>query len=250
MSTAAQKSANIANSCLSTGPKTEQGKQNASRNSAKHYLTAKQIVVPGEDPEAYDQLQAELVESWNPANPQEHLLVDQIAQNAWRLLRVRRLEAATFEYMMPSLEQIAPVYPSGSVKRPPASHDEAMAQAFHANAKAFENIRRYATSIERAYHNAIAQLRMLQKERKKSEIGSVSQSAEQFSAGSALSTQPISSTNPVSPENSQSPKAAEPFSANSALSNQPVSFTDALLSVPATAPWSNWSKDYLDLATK
>jgi hypothetical protein len=206
MSTAAQKSANSANSRLSTGPKTEQGKQNASRNSAKHYLTAKQIVVPGEDPEAYDQLQAELIESWNPANPQEHLLVDQIAQNAWRLLRVRRLEAATFDYMMPSLDRIAPAGPGASVKRPPANHDEAMAQAFHANAKAFENIRRYATTIERAYHNAINELVKLQKERKKSEIGSVSQK-------------------PQSPDPGEQPSAP---SADPALKNQPIILSNAI----------------------
>jgi hypothetical protein len=183
MTTTAQKSANSANSRLSTGPRTEQGKQNASRNSAKHYLTAKQIVVPGEDPAAYDELQAGLLESWNPATPQEQLLVDQIAQNAWRLLRVRRLEAATFDYMMPSLDPIAPAGPGASVKRPPANHDEAMAQAFHANAKAFDNVRRYATAIERAYHNAIAELIKLQKERKKTEIGSVSQNPQSPNAG-------------------------------------------------------------------
>jgi hypothetical protein len=218
MSTAAQNSANSANCRLSTGPKTEQGKQNASRNSAKHYLTAKQIVVPGEDPEAYDQLQAELIESWHPANPQEYLLVDQIAQNAWRLLRVRRLEAATFDYMMPSLDQIPPAGPGGSVKRPPANHDEAMAQAFHANAKAFENIRRYATSIERAYHNAINELVKFQKERKKSEIGSVSQNPEEkFAANSAISR-----------EGPHSPNPCEQPSALSALKNQPIFLSNAI----------------------
>ena len=48
MSTAAQKAANLANSRPSTGPNTSAGKQKAAGNSAKHYLTAKQIVVPGE----------------------------------------------------------------------------------------------------------------------------------------------------------------------------------------------------------
>jgi hypothetical protein len=52
-----------------------------------------------------------------------------------------------------------------------------MTRAFHANAKAFDNLRRYTTPIERAYHRAIAELTKLQKERKKSEIGSVSQPA-------------------------------------------------------------------------
>ncbi len=206
MTTSAQKSANSANSRLSTGPKTEQGKQTASRNSAKHYLTAKQIVVPGEDPAAYEELQAGLQESWNPATPQEHLLVDEIAQNAWRLLRVRRLEAATFDYMMPSLDRIAPAGPGASVKRPPANHAEAMAQAFHANAKAFDNVRRYATAIERAYHNAITELIKLQKERKKTEIGSVSQKPQ--------------SPNPAAPPSAPS--------VESAPRNQPIFLSSAI----------------------
>jgi hypothetical protein len=184
MSTAAQKSANLSNSRLSTGPNTDAGKQKSAQNSAKHYLTAKQIVVPGEDPEAYEALREDLFKSWNPANTQEESLVDQIAQNTWRLMRVRRIEAATFEYLMPSLEQAAPAHPGASIKRAPANHDHAMAQAFLENAKAFDNMRRYATSIERAFHAALAELQRLQ--RRNSEIGSVSQ--KEFSAHSALNS--------------------------------------------------------------
>jgi hypothetical protein len=176
MSTAAQKSANVSNSHLSTGPRTEQGKQKAAKNSAKHYLTAKQVVVPGENPDEYNELHHDLEQSWNPANPQESLLVEQIAQNAWRLMRVRRLEAATFESFMPRLQPSASSFQPRSPDRPPADDGKAMMRAFHENAKAFDNLRRYATPIERAYHNAIAELTKLQKERKKCEIGSVSQS--------------------------------------------------------------------------
>jgi hypothetical protein len=166
-----------------------EGKQKASQNSAKHYLTAKQIVAPGEDPQAFEDLRNDLIESWTPANAQEEVLVDQIAQNTWRLMRIRKIEAATFEFFMPSLEQSAPPYPGASVKRAPSNHDESMVQAFHGNAKAFDNLRRYSTSIERAQHNAINELLKLQKPRRIPEIGSVSQKpgqpAEEFSAFSA-----------------------------------------------------------------
>jgi hypothetical protein len=113
-------------------------------------------------------------------------------------MRIRRIEAATFEFFMPSLEQAAPPYPGASVNRAPSNHDESMAQAFHGNAKAFENLRRYATPIERAYHNAINELLRLQKQRKNSEIGSVSQKPEQppkqfsaISADSAFQNPPV-----------------------------------------------------------
>jgi hypothetical protein len=89
---------------------------------------------------------------------------------------------------MPSLEQAAPSYPGASVRKAPSNHDESMAQAFHGNAKAFDNLRRYSTSIERACHNAINELLKLQKQRKIAEIGSVSQNHQRpLSATSAFS---------------------------------------------------------------
>ena len=151
------------------------------KNSAKHYLTAKQLIVPGEDPAEYTELLQGLEQSWNPANTQESLLVEQIAQNAWRLMRVRRMEAATFERWMPSLQQqeAQPLQSAGqegiTVCRAPENHDHAMVVAFEKFNKAFDNLRRYTTPIERAYHNAIAELTKLQKQRKIQEIGSVSQ---------------------------------------------------------------------------
>ncbi len=189
MSTVAQKSANVANSSFSTGPRTAEGKRKAAANSGKHYLTSKQVVIPGEDPEAYDSLHTGLVDSWNPANPQEELLVGQIAQSAWRLQRVRRMETATFAQFMPSLE---PVLSSSTscVKRVPRSHDEATVRAFE-NASVFDNLRRYETTIERGYYRGIAALEKLQKERKKSEIGSVSQNVKTAAAAAAPTAQII-----------------------------------------------------------
>ena len=176
MSTSAQQSANELNSRLSTGPTSATGKQKAAQNSAKHYLTAKQIVVPGESPEDYTDLHQGLHQSWTPANVQESLLVEQIAQNAWRLMRVRRVETAMFTRMMPSLEPKPPAQPGTACRKVPANPEVAMLSAFLDNTKDFENLRRYTTPIERAYHNAIAELTKLQKQRKIHEIGSVSQS--------------------------------------------------------------------------
>ena len=175
MATQAQQSANELNSRRSTGPMSEAGKQKAAQNSAKHYLTAKQIVVPGESPEDYTALHQGLHQSWTPINAQEEILVEQIAQNAWRLMRVRRIEAAMFTRMMPSLEPGAPVQPGTTRHRVPANHEVSMLRAFLENTKDFDNLRRYTAPIERAYHNAIGELTKLQKKRAIPEIGSVSQ---------------------------------------------------------------------------
>ena len=48
--------ANRENAKLSSGPKTREGKQASSRNATRHGLTGTQIVIPGEDAAAYEEL--------------------------------------------------------------------------------------------------------------------------------------------------------------------------------------------------
>ena len=178
MSSAAQIAANLTNSRLSTGPNTETGKQTAAANSLKHGLTSKRVVIPGEDPAAFEQLRAEMHADWKPATNQEAVLVEQIAQHAWRLERARRVETASFQAFMPNLQATPKVVKGGRIEMLPTDPDEAMAAAFHANAKAFDNLRRYETAIERSYYKAIAELRKLQAERRQQQshpTGSVSQ---------------------------------------------------------------------------
>ncbi len=159
MPTQAQQSANALNSSsMSTGPTTDAGKRRASRKWAKHHLTAKQLVVAGEDPEDYTDLDDGLDPSWTPANPQESLLVGLIVQNAWRLMRVRRLETAMFKKMMPSLEPRRPAIPGTTQLRVPANHDQAMLPAFQ---------------------RAMAEITKLQKQVTIQGIGSVSQNRKQ-----------------------------------------------------------------------
>ena len=86
--------ANRQNSLHSTGPVTPEGKAISSRNSFRHGLTGTQIVMPGEDPAAYEELRQGMHNSFRPANVPEHALVDQIATNYWRLMRAQRVETA------------------------------------------------------------------------------------------------------------------------------------------------------------
>lgn len=129
MPTQAQQSANALNSSMSLGPTTDAGKRRASRKWAKRHPTAKQLVVAGEDPEDYADLDDGLNPPWTPANRQESLLVGLIVQNAWRLMRVRRLESAMFKKMMPSLEPRRPAIPGTTQLKVPANHDQAMLRA-------------------------------------------------------------------------------------------------------------------------
>ena len=80
-------------------------------------------------------------DSYRPANTAESILVEEIAQTFWRLQRARALEAEAFLMLSGGADPIIP---------------------FNAESARFDNIRRYMTTIERAYHRAIAQLERTQ----------------------------------------------------------------------------------------
>ncbi|MBV9267736.1 MAG: hypothetical protein JO061_16325 [Acidobacteriaceae bacterium] len=126
--------ANRANAHLSTGPRTEEGKAASSRNSFKHGLYSKELVIPGEDPAELDSLKADLIAEHQPGNTTEEILVNEMAEHYWRLKRFRRVEAAL---MSDGNFMIA-----------------------HASA-----IQRFMTSAERGFHKALKTLREVQKAR-------------------------------------------------------------------------------------
>ena len=94
MATAAQQRANEENAQHSTGPRTAAGKQRSSQNALKHGLCALDPLVPGEDPEAFQQHFCEIELDLRPASAIESQLVEQIADVSWRLKRLSRIEAA------------------------------------------------------------------------------------------------------------------------------------------------------------
>src|SRR4051812_36060644 len=157
MSTLKQRAANAANAQHSTGPRSQAAIQAIRHNATKHGLTSKQILIPGEDPEAFESLKSALQEDHQPANTHEQILVNQIAEHLWRLFRARSIETTTFQRKMRSLEP-RPHDPGKIPRRVPASHIESATACFHDNPKIFDNLRRYEASIERAYYRAINQL--------------------------------------------------------------------------------------------
>ena len=100
MTTKKQIQANRKNAKLSTGPKTDEGKQRCAQNALKHGLRSQHPVIPGEDPAEYqhklDQLRADI----KPMNALEDDLVEQIADTSWRLKRLSRIEAAIERYRL------------------------------------------------------------------------------------------------------------------------------------------------------
>ena len=83
-----------ANAQKSTGPKTEEGKRRSRVNALKHGLTAKNVLLPEEDPAEFRQLMAGWFESIRPQDGVEATLAERGAYSVWQLDRANRSESA------------------------------------------------------------------------------------------------------------------------------------------------------------
>src|SRR6185312_2037245 len=133
--------------------KTEEGKAASSRNRLSHGFCSKSLFIPGEKPEDFEALQADLTAEHQPANLTEQILVDQMAMSYWLSKRAVRLQTYGFITQAGKLDaRFAPPADLGILIR-------------------------YKTSSDNAFLKAHNQLLKVQKERKKSEIGFVPQTA-------------------------------------------------------------------------
>ena len=137
---------NRANAQHSTGPKTPEGRAISSRNSFKHGLYSKQLVLSTEEATALDALKADLRAEHQPANTAEEILVNEMAEQFWRIRRARALEVTVLE----------------------DNHHLSHLAA----------VQRMMSSAERGFHKALTALRHLQKDRgAENSDGFVSQNA-------------------------------------------------------------------------
>ena len=69
-----QQEANRQNARHSTGPNTAEGKASVRLNALKYGLRARSLLIPGENPEDYKQLWADLEAEWQPQTRTERVL--------------------------------------------------------------------------------------------------------------------------------------------------------------------------------
>jgi len=87
---------NRANALLSTGPRTDAGKQRSSLNALRHGLTAASPVLPSEDRAAFEDHRRRFFVEYQPATATESQLVQELVDTSWRLNRIPLLEADLF----------------------------------------------------------------------------------------------------------------------------------------------------------
>jgi hypothetical protein len=96
MASVAQIEANRLNAQKSTGPRTAEGKERASRNALKHGLLAQEAVIQGEDPAEFEGYRDRMLEELAPDGLVEAMLAERVVGLAWRLRRAERLQNAAF----------------------------------------------------------------------------------------------------------------------------------------------------------
>jgi len=103
--TEAQMNANRENAKKSTGPRSDAGKANSSRNATKHGLTSANPLLPGEEPDGLQRLRDDLYGRFRPVGEGEELLVTRIADLQWRLSRVLTHEAGIYRDNVGAIQQ-------------------------------------------------------------------------------------------------------------------------------------------------
>lgn len=76
----------------STGPKTESGKFRCAVNAVKHGLAGKNLLLPGEDAQEYENKLDGIFSSMAPKNDAEAEIVALVADDLWKLGRLARIE--------------------------------------------------------------------------------------------------------------------------------------------------------------
>ena len=104
MTSERRKAANQANARRSTGPKTPEGKVAVRLNALRHGLLARDVVLPGEDADAFEDLWNQVRAALSPVGPIEELLAERVLNAMWRLRRLARAETALFHWRVHGLK--------------------------------------------------------------------------------------------------------------------------------------------------
>jgi hypothetical protein len=156
---AAQFAANHANSQLSTGPRSEEGKRISSLNAVKTGLTGQTVLLPSDDAAVYERHIQRFIADHQPESDRESELVQSLADAQWRLNRIPGLEMAIFAR---GRVQFAEKF---------AEYDHAMAAALTdaetlvVYQREIRGLQTQESRIRRHYRNDLAELKQLQKQR-------------------------------------------------------------------------------------
>lgn len=80
------------NNARTGGPRTSNGITLASQNSLKTGVYSAQVILPGEDADAFETLSQVLIADFRPRTSLEHALVHDVAVLMWKKQRIETIE--------------------------------------------------------------------------------------------------------------------------------------------------------------
>lgn len=155
-----QRAANQRNAQHSTGPKTPQGKENSSFNALRHGLYARDVVLPGEDRGAFDELLENLEIELTPHGTIEQGFVRRIADIWWRLGRTAAIEAGLLN----------PSWSGDPRATRMLTPNEPLIDGFRVaidETKTLDQLGRYESRLERALSRTLGMLQSMQDTRRR-----------------------------------------------------------------------------------
>ena len=168
MATDAQIQANRENAKKSTGPRTPEGKARVSKNALKHGLLAQDSVIPGEDPAEFDRHLTTYQDTYLPRHCVEKEIVRQIADSAWRMRRLSRIEATV---MTAGIERTRVHQETYRPERTREGHEgklQLLGAAMLERTKFLNDLARYDGHLNRRFYRAVELMMKIRREEAKS----------------------------------------------------------------------------------
>ncbi|MGD0012966.1 MAG: hypothetical protein ABSD56_00870 [Bryobacteraceae bacterium] len=164
-----QTEANRCNAQHSTGPKTPAGKAASSGNARRHGLASRDVVLPEENKEQFEEFHQALRADFQPQTAFEDSLVFQLAAAQWRLLRVVRIENGLISARLEDLRERFEIDPPEVHETDPeyAQTTQLMGRAFSnsCDGDSFIKLLRYDNTVRRAFYKALQELKAAQQRR-------------------------------------------------------------------------------------
>ena len=153
MRTKNQIRANRANAKKSTGPRTQEGKARSSQNALKHGLLANDAVLPGEDPADFDRHLRSFEDTYLPRNRVEKEIVRQIADVAWRMQRLSRIETAVIAAGIDNTRRVN--LETGPIPDDRAGQTQQLGRAMLTRTQVLNNLARYDGHLARRFFRGV-----------------------------------------------------------------------------------------------
>jgi hypothetical protein len=144
----------------------------SSGNAVKHGLTAKTLVIAGEDPEEFERLLEQFIASYQPIDAIKMELVGKLTIAAWKLRRASRIEADLFKVATKVEEEKTQAYEEASDKIRKSDYTSVMVD-YESLMNSdrfdpfmpFDQLGRYEANAERSFYRALQALEHLREKR-------------------------------------------------------------------------------------